>query len=221
VGRAAGWAQFFEIFDVTKNMENVSKLFPLLKDLLSGIYDNVADIHDKKPFQGIPALTFFLEQVAQGGDKVTFQLSIGQNKVSTGSESLAKHVTEANSNISSTCCDSTMEGTESDSPILGPGKEQNTSSTGEELLKPDPNLKMPSTCCESTMDPEKDSNMLRLLEPNTLFSSPTKTFSTREFGTEISAAFSKEANTTWPSFDSITNVSAISSPSFSGFFVIN
>jgi hypothetical protein len=69
-----------------------------------------------------------------------------------------------------------------------------------------------------TMDPEKGSNMLRLLEPNTLFSPPTKTFSTREFGAEISAAFSKEAITSWPSFGSIANVSAISSPSLSSFF---
>ena len=207
-------------------MENVSKLLPLVKDLLAGIYNNASDIHDKKTLQTIPTLTVFLEQVAQGGDKVTFQLTVGQNKVFTGAESLAKPVTEANLNIFSTCCDSTMEGTESDSPILGPAKDQNASITGEETLKPVPNLNIFSTCCESTMEgtetnspilgPAKRQSLLKLLEPNLLFSSPTQMFG--NFGPEISAVFRKEENSIQPSFDSITNASVISSPCFSGLF---
>ena len=41
-------------------MENI---FPLVKDLLAGIYNNASDIHDKNKLRTVPMLTLFLEQV--------------------------------------------------------------------------------------------------------------------------------------------------------------
>ena len=218
-----------KLFVVDKKMENISILIPLVKDLLSGIYNNVSDIHGKKTLQTIPTLTFFLEQVAQGDDKVksTFKLTVGPNTVLTGDEPPSKPV-PANLNISSTCCDSTLEGTFS--PILGPKKHPKISNTVDEpLAKPvqAANVNISSTCCESSMEgAETDSpilgqqhpNISKLVEPNLLFSSPT--LPTQEPGQEISAIFRdkfrQEDNIFQPSSDSITK--AISSPPFSGLF---
>jgi hypothetical protein len=208
-------------------MENISMLLPLVKDLLSGIY-NVSDIRGQKTLQTTPALTFFLEQVAQGGDKVksTFKLTVGPSTVLAGDGPPAE---PANLNTSSTCCDSALEGT--CSPVLGPRKHPNISEetyspilsrakhpiiSNDEALKPVPNLNNSSTCCESTMEGEVSpvlgptKHNISLVEQN-LFSSPT--LSIQE--PEISAIFRQEENTIQQSFDSISNPLAIDS-SFSG-----
>ncbi len=108
-------------------MENVSLLLPLVKDLLSGIYNNVSDIQGKPSLQNIPTLTLFLEQVAQGNDKLksTFKLTVGPNTVLTGDEPLAKPAEDMDTSL--TCCSSTMEGPDTESPILGPTKHFNVS----------------------------------------------------------------------------------------------
>ncbi len=82
-------------------------LLPLVKDLLSCIY-NVSNIHGQKPLQTTPALTFFLEQVEQGGDKVksTFKLTVGPSTVLAGDGPPAE---PAKLNTSSTCCDSALD----------------------------------------------------------------------------------------------------------------
>ena len=209
-------------------------LLPLVKDLLSGIY-NVSHVHGQKTLQTTPALTFFLEQVAQGGDKVksTFKLTVGPSTALAGDGPLAK---PKNLNNSSTCCESTQDGTETCSPILCPPKHQNISQGTEadspilcpmeqpyvlnhKAPKPVPNLDASLTCCESTMEGEATvspvlgptKHNISLVVPNLLFSSPT--LSTKP---EISAIFRQEENTIQQSFDSISNASAIDSPSFSG-----
>ncbi len=194
-------------------------LLPLVKDLLSGIY-NVSNIQGQKTLQSTPALTFFLEQVAQGGDKVksTFKLTVGPSTVLAGDGPLAK---PKNLNNSSTCCESTQDGTETCSPILCPPKHQNISQGTEAdspiLCPMDASL----TCCESHGTMEGEATVSPVLGPtkhnislvvqNLLFSFPT--LSTKP---EISAIFRQEENTIQQSFDSISNASAIDSPSFSG-----
>ena len=211
-------------------------VLPLVKDLLAGLYDknNGSDSGSVKKSQTLPTLTLFLEQVAQRGDKVrsTFKLTVGPNKVLAGEEEPPKPVKAVISSISPTRCDdsSVMEEAETDSPILGPAKANspNLSNMGGEPVNPIPNLSSStsSTCCENTMEQtEVDSPVLfqaqhssvsKVVEPNLLFSSPNKTLSSQNGAQEISAIFMQDESTILPSCDSITDTSAITSPSFLG-----